>query len=60
VIDPYGRITAEGAINERGVIVGETFTAAQRTLYTRFEDWFGWGMVLASVALFGAARANPG
>jgi apolipoprotein N-acyltransferase len=26
VIDPYGRITAEGEINERGVIGGEVFT----------------------------------
>ena len=59
VIDPYGRITAEGAINERGVIVGETFIAPQRTLYTRLGDWFGWGMVLASLALFVAARRNP-
>lgn len=60
VIDPYGRITAEGAINERGVIVGETFVAPQRTLYTRFGDWFGWGMVLASLALFVTARRNAG
>ncbi|MBL7163469.1 MAG: SCP2 sterol-binding domain-containing protein [Anaerolineales bacterium] len=45
VIDPYGRIMAEGEINERGVIIGETFTAPGQTLYTRFGDWFGWLMV---------------
>ncbi len=60
VIDPYGRITAEGAINEPGVIVGKTFIASQRTLYTRFWDWFGWGLALASLALFVAARRNAG
>jgi len=26
VIDPYGRITAEGEINERSIILGNTFT----------------------------------
>ncbi|MCP4164744.1 MAG: apolipoprotein N-acyltransferase [Chloroflexi bacterium] len=46
VIDPYGRITAEGGINERGVIVGETFTAPNQTPYTRWGDWFGWLMVV--------------
>jgi apolipoprotein N-acyltransferase len=51
VIDPYGRITAEGEINERGVIVGQTFTADGQTLYTRFGDWFGWLMVLALLGL---------
>ncbi len=51
VIDPYGRITAEGEINERGVIVGETFTAEGKTLYTRFGDWFGWSMVIVLAGL---------
>ncbi len=43
VIDPYGRITAESAINQRSV-VGETFTVADRTFYTYIGDWFGWVM----------------
>ena len=55
VIDPYGRITAEGEINQRGVIIGETFTVAGQTLYTRFGDWFGWLMVIALVGLTGWA-----
>jgi apolipoprotein N-acyltransferase len=55
VIDPYGRITAEGGINERGVIIGETFTAPGQTLYTRWGDWFGWLLVLGLVGLVGVA-----
>ena len=51
VIDPYGRITAEGEINERGVIIGETFTASGHTLYTRWGNWFGWLMVVGLVIL---------
>ena len=51
VVDPYGRITAEGKINERGVTIGETFVIEGQTLYTRFGDWFGWTMVTASVIL---------
>jgi apolipoprotein N-acyltransferase len=57
VIDPYGRIVAEGEINKRGVIVGETFTAEGQTLYTRFGDWFGWLMVAALVALIIRAKS---
>ena len=45
VIDPYGRIMAEGGINERGVIVGEVFTVQGGTLYNRWGDWFGWLMM---------------
>jgi apolipoprotein N-acyltransferase len=56
VIDPYGRITAEGKINERGVAVGATFAAAERTFYTRFGDVFGWLSVIALVILVILAR----
>ncbi|MBK6793808.1 MAG: hypothetical protein IPG80_15040 [Anaerolineales bacterium] len=51
VVDPYGRITAEGKINERGVTVGETFVVEGQTLYTRFGDWFGWTMVASLIGL---------
>lgn len=51
VVDPYGRITAEGKINERGVTVGETFVVEGHTLYTRFGDWFGWTMVASLIGL---------
>jgi apolipoprotein N-acyltransferase len=49
VIDPYGRITAESAINQRGVVTGEAFTVPERTLYTRLGDWFGWSITGAMV-----------
>ena len=58
VIDPYGRITAEGGINERGVITGETFTVPGQTLYTRWGDWFGWLMVVGTALLVGVAVLN--
>ncbi len=58
VIDPYGRITAEGSINERGVVSGETFTVPGQTLYTRWGDWFGWLMVAGTALLFGVAVLN--
>ncbi len=41
VIDPYGRMTARSDLYTREVISGPTFTAAGRTLYTRWGDWFG-------------------
>lgn len=52
VIDPYGRITAESGVNQRGAVTGETFVVSGRTLYTRFGDWFGWLTVLAMGAGF--------
>ncbi|OQY36424.1 MAG: hypothetical protein B6243_03240 [Anaerolineaceae bacterium 4572_5.2] len=55
VVDPYGRIVAEGEINERGVISGEVFTSPKRTLYTRFGDWFGWLMVVLLPGLAGVS-----
>jgi apolipoprotein N-acyltransferase len=58
VVDPYGRITAEGGINERGVISGETFTVPGQTLYTRWGDWFGWLTVAGTALLFGVAVLN--
>ena len=51
VIDPYGRITAEGKVNEKGVTVGETFVVNDQTIYTRFGDWFGWTMVATLLGL---------
>lgn len=60
VIDPYGRITAEDAINQPGVVVGETFTTDQRTLYTRFGDWFGWLEAGALAVLLVIARRSAG
>jgi apolipoprotein N-acyltransferase len=55
VIDPYGRIMAEGRVNERGVAVGETFVVEGRSIYTRFGDWFGWTMVAVTLGLVAMA-----
>jgi len=51
VIDPYGRITAEAPINERSVVVGETFVVQADTIYQRFGDWFGWLLVIGFAAM---------
>ena len=45
VIDPYGRIVAEGEVNERDVIIGKVFIAPGSTVYTHWGDWFGLLMV---------------
>jgi len=58
VIDPYGRIIAEGPAKERGVIMGETFTTPGQTLYTRWGDWFGWLLVAGVVVFAGTAVRN--
>ena len=59
VIDPYGRITAEAAINQRSIVVGETFAVSQETFYTRYGDVFGWLMVAMLFVLIGLA-IRPG
>jgi len=55
VVDPYGRITEEGEINERSVISGQTYTAPGGTLYTRWGDWFGWTLAGLLSLLVGVA-----
>ena len=55
VIDPYGRIMAESGVNKRTVISGNVFTTPERTVYTRFGDWFGWLMVVGLILLIGLA-----
>ncbi len=60
VSDPYGRVSAMGGVNARGVITGEVFTVEGRTLYNRFGDWFGIlvSMLLAVGIIFGSSRAG--
>ena len=53
VVDPYGRIVAEGDINERSIISGKSFILPGRTLYNLSGDWFGWLMVIGLVAMIG-------
>jgi apolipoprotein N-acyltransferase len=51
VIDPFGRISVEGKVNQRGAIVGETFVVNDPTIYTRFGDWFGWTLIAVLIGL---------
>ncbi len=51
VVDPYGRISAISGMNERGVIVGQTFTVPERTFYTEYGDWFGWLLTIITAGL---------
>lgn len=63
VIDPYGRIAAEAKMNQRSVVVGETFTVPDQTFYTRYGDVFGWLMVaclMLLIALATVGRAGRG
>ncbi len=60
VIDPYGRITTEAPINERSIVVGETFVVQADTIYQRFGDWFGWLLVIGFVVMLATGlRSNP-
>jgi len=58
VVDPFGRIVAEGEINQQGVILGETFTLHGQSVYTRYGDWFGWLMVAGFLGLIALAIYN--
>jgi apolipoprotein N-acyltransferase len=51
VVDPFGRITARSGMNKRAVVVGETFTVSERTIYTAYGDWFGWLLTLITAGL---------
>ncbi|RJG50430.1 nitrilase-related carbon-nitrogen hydrolase [Motilimonas pumila] len=44
VINPYGKVVSASGVNQREAIYGTTVTSSQQTLYTRYGDWFGWGI----------------
>ena len=48
IVDPYGRVSVMGGVNKREIIIEEIFTTEERTIYTRFGDWFG---ILVSILL---------
>ncbi len=58
IVDPYGRILAEGGINERGIISAETFAVNEKTLYTKWGDWFGWLMVACALGMAAMALSK--
>ncbi len=59
VVDPFGRITAQGPINARSVNLGTAFVTTGQTLYTRWGDWFGWTLVLLLIGLSALAAKQP-
>jgi len=48
-IDPYGRIVAQLATDVRGVLRAPFSFRSDRTIYSRFGDWFAWMCVIMSV-----------
>ena len=57
VIDAYGRIVAEKALNTGGVVDAALPPALTPTPYSRFGDWIFFGMALAAgAAAFGFRR----
>jgi apolipoprotein N-acyltransferase len=51
-IDPYGRIVAQMATDVRGVLRAPFSFRSERTLYSRWGDWFAWMCLLASICFF--------
>jgi apolipoprotein N-acyltransferase len=61
--DPYGRIVARLEPDTRGVLAAPYGFRADRTLYTRWGNWFAWLSILVAAGLLvagGARRSNPG
>ncbi|HEV8385937.1 MAG TPA: apolipoprotein N-acyltransferase, partial [Candidatus Acidoferrales bacterium] len=60
VIDPYGREVARLAPDVRGALRVPFSFRSDRTIYSRFGDWFAWMCVAAAILFFvGAALAPP-
>jgi apolipoprotein N-acyltransferase len=57
-VDPYGRIAARLAIDERGELDAPYAFRSDVTPYVRFGDWFAWLCLLASAALLGFAATR--
>ncbi len=53
-VDPYGRYVARFEINQLGVVTAPYSFRSDRTLYTRWGDWWSWLCVLVSALLFAA------
>ena len=59
MVDPSGRVVAHTEALTRDVLLAEIAPVAERSLYGRVGDLFGWACVLATVlALLWAAVAN--
>ena len=49
-VDPYGRLVARAARNERTVLTVSYATLADTTFYTRHGDWFAFACAIIAVA----------
>jgi len=57
-IDPYGREVARLEPDVRGVLRAPFSFRSDRTLYSRWGDWFAWLCVIVSVCFVGAAAVK--
>ena len=51
IIDPAGRVTAEGGMFRAEVVAGTVHPLRIETLYTRYGDGFAWAVVVTAVGL---------
>jgi apolipoprotein N-acyltransferase len=51
-VDPYGRYVARIEMNQLGVVTAPYSFRSDKTLYTRWGDWWCWLCVLLSALLF--------
>jgi apolipoprotein N-acyltransferase len=56
IIDPYGRVLAKTSIFEPAVVVGETRTIREQTVYTRIGDVFAYASVAVTLAALFVTR----
>ncbi len=63
VIDPGGRVLAQLAHDQRGILRAEVAWRADRSVYTRYGDWFVGLLVLAAPWIWrkgrGRAQSSP-
>ncbi len=58
-IDPYGREVASLKSDIRGVLRAPYSFRSDRTIYSRFGDWFAWLCVIVAIGLLVAAGLAP-
>lgn len=56
VIDPGGRVIARLGYDTPGILMADVVWRAERSVYTRYGDWFAWLSVLATPWVWWKAR----
>lgn len=59
VVDPYGRFRARLAPNQRAVLTAGYDFRSERTLYTRWGDWWAWLCLLVGAGSLAWNLARP-